>query len=165
MNNNYNFQFIRMIYIYVPNFILLFVWLYLVKLNIFLSILLTPISYVAINIGLIRYQNFSLVHGIIDYLIIFRYIENIISSFFVFLVNKLFEIPYVNKLYLLLKVKILVSIFNVIANYIPTEKTNDLTLDLKNDYLEILNRNKQKRKRTESVAISSSELEQQLKLD
>jgi len=139
--------------------------LYLVKLNIFLSILLAPVSYIGINIGLIRYQNFNLVHGIIDKLIIFRYIENIISCFFVFLVNKLFEISYVNKLYLLLKVKILVSVFNLIANYIPTEKTNDLTLELKNDYLEILNRNKLKRKRTESIAISSSELVQELKLD
>ena len=165
MNNNYNFQFIRMIYIYVPNFMLLFAWLYLVELNIFLSLLLTPISYIVINIGLVRYQHFNLIHGIIDKLIIFRYIENLISTFLMFLVKKLFEIKYVNKLYLLLKVKILVSVFNLIANYIPTEKTNDLTLDLKNDYLEILNRNRQKRQRTASVAITSTELEQELKLD
>ena len=165
MNNNYNFQFIRMIYIYVPNFMLLLMWLYFAKLNVFLSLLLTPLSYIAVNVGLVRYQNFNLVHGIIDSLIIFRYIENVISNFCIYLVKKLFEIKYVNKLYLVLKVKILVYVFNLIANYIPAEKTNDLTLDLKNDYLEILNRNRQKRQINETSIELEQELKQELKLD
>jgi cytidyltransferase-like protein len=50
--------------------------------------------------------------------------------------------PYVNKLYGILKVKILVYVFNLIVSYIPSQKTNPLTEELQNDYLEILNRNR-----------------------
>jgi hypothetical protein len=104
-----------------------------------------PVSYVAINAGLIRYQYFNMIHEILDKFIIFRYLERVLSFIIFFVIKKIFEIKYVSKLSLLLKVKILVSLFNIIANYMPTEKTNDFTEDLKHDYLEILNRNRKRR--------------------
>jgi hypothetical protein len=51
-------------------------------------------------------------------------------------------IPYVNKLYGILKVKVLLYFFNKIVDFMPSEKTNPLTEELQNDYLEILKRNR-----------------------
>jgi hypothetical protein len=75
----------------------------------------------------------------------------IISAFVGFVVFLLFKVPYVNYVYNIIKVKILVYIFNLIMSYIPTQKTNHLTTELQNDYLSILNKNR--KKRTESFSL------------
>jgi len=137
MNNNYNFQFIEML-IYLPIIYLLLTWLYLFKLNVFLSVLLTPVAYIAINGALIMYKQFSIVHETGESIFIIRFTENQLK----FIMGKISEIGVIKKLYLLLKVKILVTLFNIIINYIPQPKTNELTMDLKNDYLDILRKNR-----------------------
>ena len=140
-----------MVYIYLPNALFLLVWLYYFHLNIFLSILLTPITYLAVNGFLLYKQQYNLVYGTLDNLIVFKYIEMIISAFVGFVVFLLFKVPYVNYVYNIIKVKILVYIFNLIMSYIPTQKTNHLTTELQNDYLSILNKNR--KKRTESFSL------------
>jgi hypothetical protein len=77
--------------------------------------------------------------------VVFEYLENTIYSIVNFMINLLFKLPYVNKLYGILKIKILIYIFNLIMSYIPSQQTNPLTEELQNDYLEILNRNRKKR--------------------
>lgn len=147
-----------MIFIYLPNFLLFLVWLYHIKLNILLSIILTPISYLAINGGLIYYKQFELTHQLLDKTIVLPFTENILKRFILYIVYLIFKISYVNKLYTLLKVKVFVYIFNIVANYMTNSNNNknnpELSSELQNDYLEILNRNK--KKRTSSPAIINS---------
>jgi hypothetical protein len=133
-----------MLFIYLPNILLLLAWIYYVEFNVFLSILLTPLSYIAINGALIYYKQFNLVHLILDKTIILTIAENQLKNIVLFIIGLIFRISYVNKCYSWLKVKILLYIFNVIVSYIPDQKNNELTNDLKNDYLEILNRNRKK---------------------
>ena len=142
-----------MIFIYLPNFVLLFIWLYYFKLNMFFSIILTPISYLAINGGLIYYKSFEFTHNLLDRTIIMPYTENHLKNITLFVFRLLNKISYVNKFYTWLKVKILVYLFNVIASYISNSKSDvmsnkkgsELSEEYKNDYLEILNRNRRRR--------------------
>jgi len=144
----------------LPNFLLFIAWLYHVKLNIFLSIILTPISYLAINGGLIYYKQFELTHFLLDKTIVLPFTENILKKFILYIVHLIFKISYVNKLYTLLKVKVFVYIFNLIANYMSKSNNNKndtgLSSELQNDYLEILNRNRNRRQRASSSAVVSS---------
>jgi hypothetical protein len=96
------------------------------------------VAYIAINGALIMYKQFSIVHETGESIFIIRFTENQLK----FIMGKISEIGVIKKLYLLLKVKILVTLFNIIINYIPQPKTNELTMDLKNDYLDILRKNR-----------------------
>ena len=129
-------------YIYFPNVLFLLVWLYYFQYSVWFSILLTPISYLVFNGFLIYRQIFNVVHKSLDDLVVFQYLENMIYYIVNFIVYLLFKLPYVNKLYGILRVKILIYVFNLIMSYIPSQKTNPLTEELQNDYLEILNRNR-----------------------
>jgi len=136
-------------FIYLPNVLLFLVLMYYIKLNIFLCIILTPVSYIVINGGLIYYKQFNNVHQLLDQTIILPPIESIIRTILFYIVGKINQISYVNKFYLFLKVKFLIYVFKLIANVIPEEKTNEasneLREELKNDYLDILNKNRRKR--------------------
>lgn len=145
MNNNYKFQFIRMLFIYVPNILLFLVWSYFFHLNIFLCLIITPLSYLGINGGLVYYKQFNLVHQIMDSTIILPITETQLSNIVLFIFRLINKISYVNKFYAWVKVKILLSIFNMIANVVPAKKTNVLTEELQNDYLEILNKNRKRK--------------------
>jgi hypothetical protein len=134
-----------MIYIYFPNALFLFIWLYYFQYSIWFSILLTPISYLLLNGYLIYTLHYNLVNKILDDLVVFQYLENTIYYIISWVVYLIFQLPYVNKLYGILKVKLLIYIFNFIMSFIPTQKTNPLTEELQNDYLEILNKNRNKR--------------------
>jgi hypothetical protein len=85
---------------------------------------------------------------LMDKTIILTITENQLKNIIFFFIGLLFKISYVNKLYTWLKVKILLYIFNLVVSYIPSEKTNEITdnlkNELKNDYLDILNRNRKK---------------------
>jgi hypothetical protein len=94
-----------------------------------------------------------MVHGILDKLIIFGYLEHILHQIGVFLVYLLFLLPYVNKVYSWIKIKMLLYGFNVITSIVPKQKTDTLRSELQNDYMEILNRNR--RQRTVSFAETS----------
>ena len=136
-------------FIYLPNVLLFLVLMYYIKLNIFLCIILTPVSYIVINGGLIYYKQFNNVHQLLDQTIILPPIESIIRTILFYIVGKINQISYVNKFYLFLKVKFLIYVFKLIANVIPEEKinetSNELREELKNDYLDILNKNRRKR--------------------
>lgn len=136
-------------FIFLPNVLLFLVLMYYIELNIFLCIILTPVSYIVINGGLIYYKQFNNVHQLLDQTIILPPIESIIKTIFFYIVGKINQISYVNKFYLFLKVKFLIYVFKLIANVIPEEKTNEasneLRKELKNDYLDILNKNRRKR--------------------
>lgn len=134
-----------MIYVYFPNVLFLLVWLYYFQYSVWFSILLTPISYLVFNGFLIYRQVFNVVHKSLDDLVVFQYVENMVYYIVSFIIYLLFKLPYVNKLYGILRVKILIYVFNLIVSYIPSQKTNPLTEELQNDYLEILNRNRKNR--------------------
>jgi len=147
-----------MIFIYLPNIVLFFVWYCHVKLNIFLSILITPVSYIALNGALVYYRQFELAHKLLDKTIILTFTENQVKNIIFFIVGLINQISYVNKFYLWLKVKVLVYLFNLIANYMSNSNSNkkgsELSNKLENDYLEILNRNKKNRIISTSVTES-----------
>lgn len=134
-----------MIYIYFPNALFLFIWLYYFQYSIWFSILLTPITYLAINGYLIYSLYFNLVNKVLDDLVVFQYAENAVYYILYWIVYLIFQLPYVNKLYGILKVKLLVYVFNFIMSFIPSQKTNPLTEELQNDYLEILKKNRKRR--------------------
>lgn len=148
-----------MIFIYLPNIVLFFVWFWQVELNIFLSILLTPVSYIAINGALLYYRQFELVHQLLDKTIVLTFTENQVKNIIFFIIGLINQISYVNKFYLWLKVKVLMYLFNLVADYMTLknndkgnhEKSSELTNKLENDYLEILNRNRKKRTITSST--------------
>jgi hypothetical protein len=142
-----------MIYICVPNIALFAIWLYCIKFNIFLSILLTPFSFLIVNGVLIYYKQYNNVYNIFDKTIVLKITENLLKSFFVNLFKLINKISIVNKFFNLLKVKILVYIFNMIVNLIPSKKSNELTNDLQNDYLDILNKNRNKKLSSNPVSI------------
>jgi len=134
-----------MLYIYFPNAILLMFWLYIMNFNLLLSLFLAPVTYL-ISIGYLLYkQQFNYANIILDKLIVTTYIEEVLIRIVDTLIYLVFLLPYVKKLYLILKVKILVYLFNLVVSYIPQQQTNHLTEELQNDYLAILNKNKRKR--------------------
>ena len=142
-----------MIYICVPNIVLFTIWLYYIKFNIFLSILLTPFSYLIINGILIYYKQYNNVYNIFDKTIVLKITENLLKSFFINIFKLINKISIVYKFINLLKVKILVYVFNMLVNLIPSKKSNELTNDLQNDYLEILNKNRNKKLSSNIISI------------
>ena len=146
-----------MLYIYFPIVTLFMIWLYAMQFNVFLSILLAPITYL-IGISYLLYkQQFNYANHLLDKLVITVYIENSLIVVVDTVVYLVFLLPYANKLYLMLKVNILLYLFNLIISYIPQQKTNHLTEELQNDYLTILNRNK--RRRAASISQEANKLE------
>jgi len=139
-----------MIYVYFPCVLAFISWCYIAHFSVLFSLFLTPISYLAINGFLIYKQQFNMVHGLVDKLIIFRYIETMFHLIGTFLVYLLFLLPYVNKIYSWLKIKILLYVFNTMTSFVPEKKTDVLRSELQNDYMDILNRNR--RPRTVSFA-------------
>lgn len=88
------------------------------------------------------YNKFNVVHEYGESIIVLRIPENQLRYIFSYIFSKISEINVVNKFYLLLKVKILVYLFNLIVNFIPQQKTDHLTENLQNDYMAILNKNR-----------------------
>jgi len=80
-----------------------------------------------------------------DRTIILPITETQLSNIVLFIFRLINKISYVNKFYAWVKVKVLLSIFNIIANAVPAKKTNELTEELQNDYLEILNKNRRRK--------------------
>jgi hypothetical protein len=78
-----------------------------------------------------------------------RFIESSIHDGVTFVFNSLNNIEKFKKYYLQLKVIILLNGFKVLAYITPEKKENELENNLQNDYLEILNRNRNKREETD----------------
>jgi hypothetical protein len=138
-----------MIYIYLPN-VTLFVYFYIVlHCSLIFSLFLSPITYLALSVFLLFWDQFYASHQLLDNLFMFRLIESGMHNGVTFVFNSLNNIDKFKKYYLQLKVIILLNIFKVIAYITPEKKENELENNLQNDYLEILNRNKHNREVTE----------------
>ena len=131
-----------MIIIFLPNIILFLIWLYIFHFNVFFSFLLSITSYIIGSILLYINNQYTYLHNTLNNINVITTIENSIKLPFQYSINQLLKIEKVKKYYLLLKVKILLYIFNIALSFIPAKKENKLTEELQNDYLDILNRNK-----------------------
>jgi hypothetical protein len=131
-----------MIYIYCPNAIIFILIWYILNINIFISLLLSPFIYIILSLILFasgRYQSF---HKVLDFVKVLYYVEYVINKILFWLFNQILKIDKINKLYLLIKVKIFLYFFKVLAIIIPEKEENKLENELQNDYMEILNRNR-----------------------
>jgi hypothetical protein len=140
-----------MIYIYCPNAIIFILIWYILNINIFISLLLSPFIYIILSLILFasgRYQSF---HKVLDFVKVLYYVEYVINKFLFWLFNQILKIDKINKLYLLVKVKIFLYFFKILAIIIPEKEENKLENELQNDYMEILNRN---RKRTNNNEVT-----------
>jgi hypothetical protein len=70
------------------------------------------------------------------------YVEFIINKTLLCIFNQILKIDKINKFYLLVKVKIFLYFFKILAIIIPEKEENKLEHEFQNDYLEILNRNR-----------------------
>ena len=145
-----------MLYIYLPN-ILLFVYFYIVlHLSLIFSLFLSPISYIGLSIFLLFWDQFYSFHQSLDDIFMIRLIETGMHNGITFVFNSLNNIDRFKKYYLQLKVILLLNIFKVIAYITPEKKENELENNLQHDYLEILNRNRNKREVTEVKEVPES---------
>ena len=137
-----------MIYIYCPNAIIFILFWYILNINIFISLLLSPFIYIVLSLILFasgRYQSF---HKVLDFVKVLYYVEYVINKILFWLFNQILKIDKINKLYLLVKVKIFLYFFKILAIIIPEKEENKLENELQNDYMEILNRNRNRNKVT-----------------
>jgi len=138
-----------MIYIYLPN-VTLFVYFYTVlHCSLIFSLFLSPITYLGLSIFLLFWDQFYAFHQSLDNLFMIRFIESGMHDGVTLVFNSLNNIDRFKKYYLQLKVILLLNIFKVIAYITPEKKENELENNLQHDYLEILNRNRNKREVTE----------------
>ena len=135
-----------MIFIFTPFLCIYLLYLYFFNISILFSCILVPITYILINIVLYVYNQFSYTHNLITNVPGCVYIENKISYVTLSGFNLILKIPVINKLYLQLKVKILMYIIQIIFTFLPNKTNNDfkLTTELQSDYLDILKRHKVK---------------------
>jgi len=131
-----------MIIIFLPNIIFFLTWLYIFNFNMFFSFFLAILTYSTGSIVLYINNQYTFLHNTLNGISVIIIIENGIKIPFQYLSNQLLKIERIKKYYLLLKVKILLYLFNIALSLIPTKKENKLTEELQNDYLDILNRNK-----------------------
>ena len=137
-----------MLYIYLPN-IVLFAYFYIVlHLSLIFSLFLSPISYIGLSIFLLFWDQLYVFHQSLDGVFMIRLLESGIHDGVTFVFNSLNNIDRFKKYYLQLKVILLLNIFKVIAYITPEKKENELENNLQNDYLEILNRNRNRQTNT-----------------
>ena len=134
-----------MIYIYCPNIILFLLIWYVLYFNIILSILISPILYIVLSLVLFATGKYQLFHNSLDYFKVFYYIELSINYGLSWVFNQILKIDKINKYYLLVKVRIFLYFFKILATVIPEKEENKLENELQNDYMEILNRNRNRR--------------------
>ena len=114
---------------------------------------LIPLINFFLKNDLIYYKQYNNVYNIFDKTIVLKITENLLKSFFINIFKLINKISIVYKFINLLKVKILVYVFNMLVNLIPSKKSNELTNDLQNDYLEILNKNRNKKLSSTPISI------------
>lgn len=140
-----------MIYICCPNIILFLLIWYVLYFNIVLSMILSPILYIILSLVLFATGKYQLFHNSLDYFKVFYYIELSINYGLFWIFNQILKIDKINKFYLLVKVKIFLYFFKILATVMPEKEENKLENELQNDYMEILNRN---RKRTNNNQVT-----------
>ena len=138
-----------MIYIYLPN-VTLFVYFYIVlHFSLIFSLFLSPITYLGLSGFLLFWDQLYVFHQSLDNFFMIRLLESGMHDGVTFVFNSLNNIDRFKKYYLQLKVILLLNVFKVIAYITPEKKEYELENNLQHDYLEILNRNRNKREVTD----------------
>ena len=144
-----------MIYIYLPN-VTLFVYFYIVlHFSLIFSLFLSPITYLGLSGFLLFWDQLYVFHQSLDNFFMIRLLESGIHDGVTFVFNSLNNIDRFKKYYLQLKVILLLNVFKVIAYITPEKKEYELENNLQHDYLEILNRNRNKREVTDVTAVTT----------
>ena len=145
-----------MLYVYIPNFTL-FIYFYIVlHWNLFFSLFITPITYIGLSLFLIFWDQLHSFHESLNRVFILKEIEFGIHNGINFVFSTLNNIEKFKKYYLQLKVIILLNGFKLIAYITPEKKENELENNLQHDYLEILNRNRNKRDVTDVTDVTTT---------
>jgi len=133
-----------MIFIFIPSICIYLLWIYLFKFGILLSCIMVPMTYILINILLYVNNTFTYSHSLLTNIPACVYIENQIKHLTISGFNLILQIPIINKLYLQLKVRILMYVIQIIITFLPnkTEYDFNLTTELQADYMDILQRHK-----------------------
>lgn len=144
-----------MIYIYLPN-VTLFVYFYIVlHFSLIFSLFLSPITYLGLSGFLLFWDQLYVFHQSLDNFFMIRLLESGMHDGVTFVFNSLNNIDRFKKYYLQLKVILLLNVFKVIAYITPEKKEYELENNLQHDYLEILNRNRNKREVTDVTAVTT----------
>ena len=144
-----------MIYIYLPN-VTLFIYFYIVlHFSLIFSLFLSPITYLGLSGFLLFWDQLYVFHQSLDNFFMIRLLESGMHDGVTFVFNSLNNIDRFKKYYLQLKVILLLNVFKVIAYITPEKKEYELENNLQHDYLEILNRNRNKREVTDVTAVTT----------
>ena len=106
--------------------------------NIYLSIFLSPFIYIILSGILIWYQQFSNFHNLLNFITPLAISEQAINNSLSYSVKKLLEIDRINKIYVFIKVKIILVIISWVLYFIPMKNEPVQDSNLHQDYLEIL---------------------------
>ena len=139
-----------MIFVYIPAFSILVFYRYALDYNIYISIFLTPFIYMILSGILIWYQQFSNFHNILNFITPLAISERVINNSLSYSVKKLLEIDRINKIYVFIKVKIILVIISWVLYFIPIKEEPVQDSNLQQDYLEILKKNRNRRSLVES---------------
>jgi hypothetical protein len=134
-----------MIFVYIPSFSILLFYRFALDYNIYLSIFLTPFIYLILSGILIWYQQFGNFHKCLNLIQPLLITEQSISNGLSYTIRKLLEINRINKIYVFIKVKIVIVIISWILYFIPMKEEPFEETNLQQDYLEILRKNRNKR--------------------
>jgi len=111
--------------------------------NTIISIFLSPIVYLIFTGILIWKQQFNNFHFVLNEIFPFSLIETGITTSLSYTKRKLLEIDRINRVYVWMKIRILLYIIKIIGFFIPNKYEKDLKSELQQDYLNILYKNKQ----------------------
>lgn len=139
-----------MIFVYIPALSILVFYRFALDYNIYLSIFLTPLAYLILSGILIWYQQFSNFHNILNFITPLAISEKVINNSLSYTVIKLLEIDRINKIYVFIKVKIILVIISWVLYFIPMKEEPIQDSNLQQDYLEILRKNRNRRSIIES---------------
>jgi len=132
-----------MIFIYTPILSTFFFYRYAMEYNTIISIFLSPIVYLIFTGILIWKQQFNNFHFVLNEIFPFSLIETGITTSLSYTKRKLLEIDRINRVYVWMKIRILLYIIKIIGFFIPNKYEKDLKSELQQDYLNILYKNKQ----------------------
>jgi len=138
-----------MIFVYIPVFSIFVFYRVALDYNIYLSIFLSPLIYLILSGILIWYQQFSNFHNMLNFITPLAILEQIVNNSLSYTVKKVLEIDRINKIYVFIKVKIILVIISWILYFIPMKEEPIQDSNLQQDYLEILKKNRNRKSITE----------------
>jgi len=92
--------------------------------------ILSPILYIILSLVLFATGKYQLFHNSLDYFKVFNYIELSINYGLFWIFNQILKIDKINKFYLLVKVKIFLYFFKILATVMPEKEENKLENEL-----------------------------------